>query len=490
MPPNFTNRTVWTGDNLDVMRGMNSGCVDLIYLDPPFNSGKQWSAPIGSEAAGAAFKDTWSLSDVNLVEHGAIKEKNAALGAVIDAAGLAHGKPMQSYLIYMGIRMIEMKRLLKPTASIYLHCDDTAGAWLRTMMDAVFGDDCYRNTINWKRTSSRSDAKRFGRVTDNILYYSHKDATWNGAWVPLDQEYVRKFYRHRDQRGPYRHDNLTGAGLRDGDSGRAWRGRNPSDAGRHWAVPGRYAEWIESIIPGYRAIKGAHDRLDALDDAGMIAWPRGGDGMPALKRYLTASRGVAASDMITDIPPIAAQAKERTGYPTQKPLKLLQRIIEASSNEGDMVLDPFCGCATACVAAEKLDRQWAGIDVSPLAYSLVQQRLAREVSVGSAETPRLTGWNVTHREDVPQRTDLGDVPPYNSPENRERLYGRQGGDCNGCEVHFLPRNLTVDHIVPQSRGGSHHIDNLQLLCGACNSTKGTGSQAELIAKLRETGVRE
>lgn len=185
-----------------------------------------------------------------------------------------------------------------------------------------------------------------------------------------------------------------------------------------------------------------------------------------------------------------AQAKERVGYPTQKPLQLLERILSASSNEGDTALDPFCGCATACVAAEKLDRQWVGIDVSALAYNLVQQRLAKEVKVGSKETPRLTGWDVTHRDDVPQRTDLGDIPPYNSQENRERLYGRQGSYCNGCEHHFPPRNLTIDHIVPRSRGGSHHVDNLQLLCGACNSAKGAGTQEALIAKLVETGIRQ
>ena len=152
------------------MRGMNSDSVDLIYLDPPFNSGKQWSAPIGSEAAGAAFKDTWSLSDVNLVEHGAIKEKNAALGAVIDAAGLAHGKPMQSYLIYMGIRTIEMQRLLKPTASIYLHCDPTAGAYLKMLMDAVFGHQNFRNEIAWCYKENDTASRHFPRKHDTLLF--------------------------------------------------------------------------------------------------------------------------------------------------------------------------------------------------------------------------------------------------------------------------------------------------------------------------------
>ena len=467
MPPNFTNRTIWTGDNLDVMRGMNSDCVDLIYLDPPFNSGKEWSAPIGSEAAGAAFKDTWSLSDVNLVEHGAIKEKNAALHAVIGAAGLAHGKPMQSYLIYMGIRMLEMKRVLKPAGSVYLHCDDTAGAWLKAMMDAVLGAGSMRAQIVWRRYGSHNDASGYGRVHDTLLFYAKDGAgVWNGSRRELDPDYVAKTYRHDDGdgRGLYRTAPLHTGGLTGGGYGYEFRGHT-----RVWRYP--------------------ETRMHELDADRRIRQARGGAGVPERKVYLSESTGRPVPNLWDDIPALAGNHAERIGYPTQKPLALLERIVAASSNEGDMVLDPFCGCATACVAAEKLDRQWAGIDVSPLAYSLVQQRLAREVSVGSAETPLLTGWNVTHREDVPQRTDLGVIPPYNSPENRERLYGRQGGDCNGCEVHFLPRNLTVDHIVPQSRGGSHHIDNLQLLCGACNSKKGAGTQAELIVNLQAEGVR-
>ena len=149
MPPNFAHQTIWTRDNLEVMRGMNSACVDLIYLDPPFNSGKQWSAPIGSEAAGAAFKDTWTLSDIDLAWHGEIAEEHPALYGIVDAAGVAHGKPMKAYLIYMGVRLMEMKRILKPAGSIYLHCDDTAGAYLKMTMDAVFGKDNYRNEITW-----------------------------------------------------------------------------------------------------------------------------------------------------------------------------------------------------------------------------------------------------------------------------------------------------------------------------------------------------
>ena len=201
--------------------------------------------------------------------------------------------------------------------------------------------------------------------------------------------------------------------------------------------------------------------------------------MVRVKRYLDESRGGPVADLWTDIPPINSQSKERTGYPTQKPLALLDRIIKASSNEGDMVLDPFCGCATTCVAAETLGRQWAGIDLSPLAVKLVDQRLRAQHGVFG---------QIIARTDIPHRTDLGKIPNYRT--HRHTLYGRQEGHCNGCQVHFPFRNMTVDHIVPQSKGGMDHLDNLQLLCGACNSKKGILSQPELVAMLVREGIRK
>ena len=390
---------------------------------------------------------------------------------------------MSSYLIYMAVRLIELRRVLKPTGSIYLHCDPTAGAYLKVTMDAVFGKANFRNEITWRRTSGRSDARRFARVSDRILYYADDSAAWNGAWQSLDPEYVDRFYRHEDTRGRYRVGDLTGpAHGADGSapSAQPWRSVDPLAAGRVWSVPrtGGYAEWIErEVIPGYRNIESIAGRLDALDVAGLIAWPKRGR-MPQIKRYLAASRGVAASDIVTDI--AIAGGKERVGYPTQKPLALLERIIAASSNEGDMVLDPFCGCATACVAAEKLGREWAGIDISPKAAELVRSRMRGELGLF---------YRGVHRTDIPERTDQGAVPPYDADTNKRRLYGKQEGRCGGCEVLFPYRNLTVDHVVPRSKGGGDAIANLQLLCGACNSTKGAGTHEELIAKLAKSGIR-
>ena len=347
------------------MRGMNSESVDLIYLDPPFNSNRDYAAPIGSEAAGAAFKDTWTLSDVDDAWHGEIAEREPAIYDVILAAGTAHGKGMKAYLVMMAVRLLEMRRLLKSTGSIYLHCDDAAAHWLRVLMDAVFGVAAFRNEVIWKRVSNHNDAGRFGRAHDRLLFYGtgiHRDADC----VPLDPAHVSSKYRRKDERSLYADDNLTGPGVSDGEAGKSWRSWDPTDIGRCWSVPrtGNYAAWIEAnLIPKYLAEQSILARLDMLDRAGLIVFTA--TGTLRLKRYLAANPGQVPPDVWTDIPPVNSQAKERVGYPTQKPLALLERIIRASSNEGDVVLDPFAGCATACVAAERLRRQWVGIDLSP-----------------------------------------------------------------------------------------------------------------------------
>ncbi len=472
--PNWINRTLWTGDNLDVMRGMNSDSVDLIYLDPPFNSNRLYAAPIGSEAAGAAFKDTWTLSDVDDAWHGEVAERHPAMYRVIDAAGLTHGDSMKSYLIMMAVRLLEMRRLLKSTGSLYLHCDPTASHYLKTLLDAVFGNDNFRSEIVWKRTSAHSSARRFGPAHDMLIFYSKSEKyTWNRVFQPYDQSYVNSFYRYTDAHGRYRVGDLTGAGVRRGESGASWRGHDPTIKGRHWAPPRRF--------PGGDAVPaGVLDALDYLDGIGRIHWPSRAGGVPGFKRYLNEMQGMVAQDVITDIPPVSPKSRELTGYPTQKPLALLQRIIEASSNEGDMVLDPFCGCATTLVAADRLGRQWAGIDLSETAVRLVKMRLSKE-------SESLGPVHVYARSDIPIRADMGDAPDYRT--QKHLLYGRQEGKCAGCLELFPFRNMTIDHIVARARGGSDYLPNLQLLCGACNSTKGAGTQEALIVKLRQQGVR-
>ena len=450
---------MWTGDNLPVLRGLNSESIDLVYLDPPFNSNRQYAAPIGSKAAGAAFKDTWTLSDVDDAWHGEIAEQAPAVYAAINAAGIVHGSSMKSYLIMMAVRLLEMRRLLKRTGSLYLHCDDTADAYLRMLCDAVFGRSALKAVLTWQRIASHNDGaqgrRQYGRVSDRLLFYTRGSKwTWNPQYMPYDQSYVDRFYRHVEPGTGrrYRLGDLTGPG------GQA-KG-NPE-----YEVMGVTRYWRYS-----------RERMQELIDAGRVVQTAPGR-VPAYKRYLDEMPGKPAVDIWTDIPPIGPAARERTGYPTQKPLKLLNRIIQASSNPGHVVLDPFAGCATACVSAESLHREWIGIDLSSLAARLVESRLRDEFGVFA---------EIRHLTDVPRRTDTGELPNYRT--HKHQLFGRQEGHCGGCGVVFPFRNFTIDHIVPRSAGGTDHIDNLQLLCGACNSTKGTRSQAYLLATLRKRGM--
>ena len=466
MPPNWANRTLWTGDNLDIMRGMNSESVDLIYLDPPFNSNRDYSAPIGSEAAGAAFKDTWALSDVDEAWHGEIADRQPTLYAIIDAAGLSHGKGMKSYLIMMAVRFIEMRRILKESGSIYLHCDPVANHYLKSLMDATFGQSNFRDEIVWRRNESGAKGSQhspmsWGSNVDYLLFYTKGNKpTFEPRIKALDNDGLYRLFPKVDENGERYSTKLT-----------AWR--QPSMGDR----PNLCYEFLGVMPPHPSGWRLSKKRMEEEHSKGNIVVA---NGRLERRSYAKDYRGVSPGNLWSEKELLlGAQSRERTGYPTQKPLALLERLIVASSDKNHVMFDPFCGCATACVAAERLQRQWVGIDLSPLAATLVKSRLRKEMGLF---------YDIHHRTDIPRRTDQGDLPNYKT--HRHTLYGRQEGICTGCQVMFPFHNMTVDHVVPQSKSGSDHLHNLQLLCAACNSMKGAQSQEAFIAKLKATGLRQ
>lgn len=361
------NNQLYYGDNLEVLRKhIAKDSIDLIYLDPPFNSNQDYSVIFknprgaGSEAQIKAFKDTWHwgpTSEYTLLrdipEHCPAKVVEAT-NAIVDLVGK---NDLAAYMVMMIPRLVELRRVLKPTGSLYLHCDTTACHYLRVVLDAIFGIQNFRSQISWKRTSAHSDGKQgrkgLGRITDIILFYSKsEDIIWNTLYMPYDEEYTRDFYKFVEPETGRRYTlgDITGPG--------GERKGNPL-----YEVMGVTRYWRYS-----------QQKMKELITAGRIVQERPG-AVPRYKRYLDEMPGIPMQDLWDDIGPIGSQAKERLGYPTQKPLALLERMIQLSSNQGDIILDPFCGCGTAIHAAQKLGRNWVGIDITSLAISLIKYRL-------------------------------------------------------------------------------------------------------------------
>ena len=353
---------LYYGDNLQVLRDyIPDASVDLVYLDPPFNSRQDYNV-LFAEKDGArsssqitAFKDTWEW---NLESQAAYEEIVQRGGRVSDAMRafktLLGNTDMMAYLAMMAPRLIELRRVLKDTGSIYLHCDPTASHYLKLLMDGVFGAQMFRTEIIWKRTNTHSDSKRWSDVSDTILYFSKSsEVSWNPPYTAHSEQYLASKYRYTDPDGRvFRLGDMTSPSPRP-NMMYEWKGHASPPLG-----------WRYSI-----------ETMTKLDSEGRVWYPNAKSKRPQLKRYLEASSGVLMGNVWTDIPPINSQAQERLGYPTQKPEALLERILRASSNEGDVVLDPFCGCGTTVQVAQKLNRRWIGIDVTHLAISLIKTRL-------------------------------------------------------------------------------------------------------------------
>ena len=385
---------LFVGDNLDIMRGLNSGSVDLIYLDPPFNSKRIYSAPIGigkADAKGkrkkveATFNDIWTWNEDVDVRLLAYADDHAELFTYIQSIGKIHGAAMKAYLTFMAQRIIEMRRVLKDSGSLYLHCDPTASHYLKLLLDYVFGKNNFRNEIVWHYQTGGASKRHYSKKHDVVFFYSKSEN------YHIDFSNVRM---------PRTEKSLA-------------RAQNP---------------------------KGARIAAEDIDKI--------------------------PTDVFVDIQALNPMAKERTGYPTQKPLALLNRIIAASSNEGDVVMDPFCGCATTCVAAQNLGRNWIGIDVSDVAVNLISERLNY---TGDAKN-LFTDFDAIST--LPARTDRKELD-WDNKKARQHFFKTQKGKCNGCGAQFPePRHFHVDHIYPKSKGGAMVLENLQLLCGSCNSIKG------------------
>lgn len=389
--------TLYTGDNLHFLHRFNSECVDLIYLDPPFNSKRTYSAPIGSKAAGTSFKDMWSWDDIDEELLAILFTTHPGLVNFIKSVRDTHGKPMMAYVLYMAQRITEMHRVLKDTGSIYLHVDPTASHYLKIIMDKIFGRDNFRNEIVWCYTSGGVSKKYFAKKHDIVLFYVKNQDKY------LFNTQYREYSAGTIQRG------LT-----------------------------QYKKNLNN-------------------------------------KYELSKKGAVQNDWWDDIQPILSPtAKERTGYPTQKPLALLDRIIRASSNEGDLVLDPFCGCATTCVAAQQLGRKWIGIDIEKKAVEVLVNRLSDDAGLFK---------DFVHTHELPTRTDIKIEAPSQSV--RQKLYKAQERLCNGCCTEFELRNLELDHIIPKSKGGSDTENNYQLLCGSCNRIKGNRPNGYLMMRLKE-----
>ena len=440
--PNWENRTLFHADNLKILRGMNSESVHLIATDPPFKKGRDFHATPGSLADGASFQDRWSWDrDVHQDWVDQITDDFPKVMNVIQGSRNSYGDDMGAFLCFMAVRLLEIRRILRKNGSIYLHCDTTASHYLKAVMDAIFGWKNFRNEIVWCYDRWEASSNRFQKMHDIILFYSKFDNTIFNSLTEIDAKRQKTLDR-----------GYTTNLLKDGT--------------RQLII----YEGSENK-PNIQKLK-QKDKFNNI-----IVRPKEKLGRP-LKDYW-------------NINFIHPKSKERFGFPTQKPLSLYERIIKASSNEGDIVLDPFCGCATTLVAAERLKRHWVGIDIWDKSHEAIIKRMQKEglaAPDGSTDGMLFTFGQIIYVTEPPERTDDGEeAVPFlktklrvDEPKGEKRtraemldyLLDQYGYKCQGCDRKFDdPRYLELDHNTPRSDGGLNHISNRILLCGPCNKLK-------------------
>ncbi|MGA2587181.1 MAG: DNA methyltransferase [Candidatus Aminicenantales bacterium] len=422
--------TLYYGDNLDILqRYIKDDSIDLVYLDPPFKSDQSYNILYkeqnGARAASQirAFEDTWTWNQEGEETYAELITKGGKVADCVQAFRKFLGPcDMLAYLVMMTPRLVELRRVMKPTASIYFHCDPVASHYLKMLMDAVFGPEHFRNEIIWRRTGSHNKLLRYGPIHDVILFYTRTgNFTWNYPKRPYMKGHVEENFVKDDSgyKTAYYGNVLTGAGLRGGESGKTWRGIDPSAKNRHWALPGALLDDIDEDMSGLSQ----HQKLDRLFELGFIKIDPG-QAWPMYERRLKKDDGQLLSDIWAfqpytngtvfgteegideDARWLSTRDRERLGYQTQKPEGLLGRIIKASSNKDDIVLDPFCGCGTTIAASQKLQRKWIGIDITHLAITLMKTRL--KDAFGDQAKYQVIGEPVS----VPDAAALAESDPY------------------------------------------------------------------------------
>ena len=474
------DRTLFIGDNLDALRSMASSSVDLIYMDPPGNTGRRYSASKYTKARGVTFNDVWTTAEIYgewLEDIGA--HYRDVYSAVMNTMGDSD-RTMLPYLTYMAIRLLEVRRIIKPAGSVYLHSNPEVAPYLRIVMDAMFGRQNFRNEIIWKRPARRTGDRRWLPIHDTILFYTGGVARTRWNPVPQDQfaDYWHRNYRHEDEYGRFHAVVLINKGLLGGDLGDEWRGIWPARNGDHWSVS---LKVLRKAYPNRKNLDELRiqEKLDLLDEAGLIYWPPRGR-IPRLKVYADITAGGPLQDIVATIDSIDTNSKDRTGWPLQKPEALLDLIIRVSSDPGDVVLDPFCGSGTTCVVAERLERRWIGMEMAPQAENVLRERLEREHGEVSLHVERVASG----------------MPPQEYPpvvfgefdEMRQELFEEQRGRCGGCRHPMPPHVLTVRRVLLNAKPYEDPEESYILLCRYCSDLLKNDNMEQLELELYRRGI--